>query len=614
MTGQDFSLDGRKVLRKGKISFYEGLNVLVGGNGSGKSSLLESIHLKHIGDENVKIATFSSGQNQNFEENHLVYLLGKRKELNDGDDIFPHSFYFDVNWAPILLVLATHLKATEIEADASGSRRYVPRGYCSSFLLSHGYCLDSLTFRMQLPEFYFKIFKRNNEFSESDFVQIVDILFNVDSVNETQKNFREKSVDVDSIDSSSLEELFTPVMSNELYFSIEKILQQISEGTKTEKIVKLLNFFQITSIDNSYVDLSTASVSVKRGEEAFRHGDLSDGEYQLLCTYAILDIFNDYYDYILLDEVDSHIHFSNLNPLWRSLNETTMTKIITSTHNPISLRYVSPERIKSLKQGECEDGLATLSSLGEIFDSYHTSKRTVALSFRNSETLILIDGIKDWKILCSLFKKVKENGYSSKFDDLRPYPLSSKRVSLNDSPDDKDKFVQLLGSVYSEELKGTELDDLKLKKIICIKDRDNESLQDRYVTGSGMCVVKEEENLVISPAKRIAVTKVFLHRREIENYLLCEKTLQDIDETHIIGTNLFGEGVNRSYIQERLGNEEVLATLDCKDFVSSKICHINSDEEKGFSEEKMNELVNSIPKEEISPYIALLHDYLSRRL
>ncbi|WP_369686215.1 AAA family ATPase [Photobacterium kishitanii] len=43
--------------------------------------------------------------------------------------------------------------------------------------------------------------------------------------------------------------------------------------------------------------------------------DLSDGEYQILFIYALLDLFDSEDTLFLLDEVDSHLHYKNIENL-----------------------------------------------------------------------------------------------------------------------------------------------------------------------------------------------------------------------------------------------------------------------------------------------------------
>ncbi|MFG1520347.1 hypothetical protein [Halobacteriovorax sp. ZH1_bin.1] len=612
----NISFQRRKILKEGSLRLKKGLNVLVGGNGSGKSSLLESIYINNISKEDVKIAVYSSGQNQNYSEFHNTFLLGKRDELNEGKEINPNSFYFDISWSPLLIILAIILKGMDEAQDENGAKHFTPKGLCSNYLMKNGYKLDGLYFKMNLPKFYLDIIDRNEDFISTVFVQLVDYFLDIDSAN-TKKPLKERSISIDKLSESNLDDNFSPIIGNQLYISIEKALELIPKATKREKIVQLLTFFQVASINDSYLSMNSFGINVKRSSETFRNLDISDGEYQLLNTFAILDIFSDYFDYIILDEVDSHVHVSNLVPLWEALNKVEATVAITSTHSPISLKYVSPERITSLSKGIPLAGLSGLSELQNIFDGVYTSKRTVALSFKNSETLVLIDGIKDWVILTKLFKKIKGTSYNSRFDEISPYALSSTKNNDKNKIDSKDNFVEFIKNTFLQEFADGGYENIKLKNIICIKDRDNESLKDRYQNSGNMHVIKDEEEITLSNRKKIKVTKIFLHRREIENYLLCPTIIPNISADDWSVKDYTGQEITKEEYHQKISNEEFISTLDCKKTLNPFFCNIGDNfkmEDRGFKENKLDLFLETIPNEEISPYVALLHDYIIRRL
>lgn len=181
MTQLNFSK--RKILNDGIVNFHDGLNVLVGGNGSGKSSLLEAVFTKYLETKEVKIIAFSSGQNQNFEEDYIRTLQRQRTFLNKGEINQLNSFYFDISWAPILLLMALFLKGTE-KVKEKEMTTYKAKGLVAKFMLDKGYSLSDISFVMKVPKFYLDLVKRIEDFASSDFVSVIDTIFDIDSINE----------------------------------------------------------------------------------------------------------------------------------------------------------------------------------------------------------------------------------------------------------------------------------------------------------------------------------------------------------------------------------------------------------------------------------------------
>ena len=83
---------------------------LIGENGSGKSSILQSVFEQRLAGrdhENLKVVCFSSGQNENYSEKFSAYL---KRERQAGRGLNLDCFYFDKSWSKLLIFLATAIK------------------------------------------------------------------------------------------------------------------------------------------------------------------------------------------------------------------------------------------------------------------------------------------------------------------------------------------------------------------------------------------------------------------------------------------------------------------------------------------------------------------------
>src|SRR5690606_22623037 len=108
-----------------------------------------------------------------------------------------------------------------------------------------------------------------------------------------------------------------------LSFNSDKAYQVFTH----KDINKIFSFFALST--NGWLsNFDLPEFDLKFKNFGFKH--LSDGEYQILSTYAIIDLFDNENTIFLLDEIDSHLYYKNLNKMWSILNQTQGV-IITTT-------------------------------------------------------------------------------------------------------------------------------------------------------------------------------------------------------------------------------------------------------------------------------------------
>jgi hypothetical protein len=66
---------------------------------------------------------------------------------------------------------------------------------------------------------------------------------------------------------------------------------------------------------SSNIDIESCGLYLQQNVEELEFEQLSDGEYQLLSIYALIDLFDSENTIFLFDEIDSHLHFNNINKL-----------------------------------------------------------------------------------------------------------------------------------------------------------------------------------------------------------------------------------------------------------------------------------------------------------
>ena len=289
---------------------FNGSNIctLIGGNGSGKSTILESIFSSYIDEENLqreqeeslrdtyRCITFSSGQNELFSKVFNDYERNLKRYKSDGNGVI-RSFYFDYGWSKLLIFFATSLKSN---------------GLVRKYLLEHDYInvienSDNSTF-MRMG---FRVRK-----------PLVDRIIN-DHNKEEHGEFVESSL-IRSLYLRYLEKIVRAKIDPDYSFSEKDYIRNITcrnvviKATEArlifnDNINEIFTFFaRATGTWLSNFELEEISLLFKNHLELRQ---LSDGEYQLLSIYALIDLFDDKNTIFLLDEVDSHLHYENIKKL-----------------------------------------------------------------------------------------------------------------------------------------------------------------------------------------------------------------------------------------------------------------------------------------------------------
>ena len=105
----DLNLVPNPLYDQPQILHVDKVATLIGENGSGKSSILQSIFNESIEQTNpqiIRTVCFSSGQNESFSKRFNEHVKQVRRR---GRTMTLSSFYYDKSWAKLLIFLATTL-------------------------------------------------------------------------------------------------------------------------------------------------------------------------------------------------------------------------------------------------------------------------------------------------------------------------------------------------------------------------------------------------------------------------------------------------------------------------------------------------------------------------
>lgn len=606
------------------------VTTLIGENGSGKSSILQSIFSQKLSQKEYidkKIVCFSSGQNEKFSNEFLRHI---RKTNSDENNLQFSCFYFDKSWSRLLIFLATALKKN---------------GKVREFLTSAGYAdevddLDSTTtlkiaFRLD-SQYVKQVEDALSREARGDMGTIRQTAFH-----RTLESFIENCVrqryDFDVPIKKEIFEIY-PKDLLEISFDTERL----EDGDESiSKFDPEIGFFIRASHNLNFLDKEASSLILKNknNDMPLELGDLSDGEFQILFLYAIMDLFDSEDTLFIFDEADSHLHFENVKKFWDSLKQIKGNTIST-THLLDSIYCVGVENIRVLNKGKVylpSDSNELIKRLAQLSNIKKSEFR--ALTYY--EKIVLIDDLNDWYIFRELYKKSKQTFgvpdqyFDELFDQVAAVKVNSGWNTHNC------KFAESKLGWVQNFTKFCEGLDIKTREIFLLCDRDN-----LPIDGIGT----EEFPLKVQGIKFNTDNIFKVHvlswrRREIKHYLLSRSALGEC--VAVLNNHNFPESAhlqklhNGDYLLERCGKEYnifletkeikkgTVTTLETKPAYNNYLASLPSDfvknilspfveeveqEPYGFNRGMFQEYISNIDHREISEDITNMYNFIIGKL
>lgn len=577
---------------------FDKIATFIGGNGSGKSTILKSIFdekLKGSLYEDFKVVCFSSGQNESYSERFAQYLNNERK---DKRALSLDCFYYDKSLAKLLIFLST-----------TGNQN----GLVRKFLRHNDYVVENefeeddstkISFDIKVDKAYVSLVgQAQKEEAQGNSDVMINKAYHL-----TLSNFINTLVD-ESYDFSQPIDLRTIQLSQS---ELSKVSFETDEHTSFDS--KIMFFTQ--AADNDYfvvkksLNLEFLKVIGSSGEDSkpLRLEDLSDGEYQLLFLYALIDLFDRENTLFLFDEADSHLHYKNIDHLWTTFNKIS-GRALTTTHLIDSISKSGIDKLKVVETGEIKSGekISYLSSrLKELSEINNTQLKAMSIA----ENIVFMDDEDDWVIFKQLaIRKLADT--EEKVTQMSSF-LNKFVVIKQESGFEKD--AQTFGHAKIKRLDNFvgylegHLHNTKNVYLIC--DRDEYLLNN---IGTEKCNLLVQNN----GTQKFNKNKLTSHllswkRREIKHYLVSPtalaNTVDDLNDRFDLGarTRLF-EGKTGDYDTSGKYNDK-LASIESsliKDIIDPYV-----KVEVGFCPNKAQDFVNRIPREEISEDIEDMYNYL----
>lgn len=604
-------LPGNVLHKEEQILKFDKIATFIGGNGSGKSSILKSIFEEKLKPESTyyqdyKIVCFSSGQNESYSNRFAQYLNTERR---DKSALSLDCFYYDKSLAKILIFLAT----------TSNSQ-----GLVRQFLKQNNYVVESefdedesttISFDVKVDKAYIgRVERAHSEEAKGN----TDVFTNK-AYHQTLSNFIHTLVDQTYDFTKPLEQKNITLSQDKL----SKVSFETDEHSSFDS--KVMFFTQAT--DNDYfvvkssfnIELVKVNNGGAQASTALHLEDLSDGEYQLLFLYALVDLFDRENTLFLLDEADSHLHYKNIQQLWQVFNGLS-GKVITTTHLLDSISKAGIDKLKVIEKGLIlnNDSAYKLTQRLETLSEIQSIQYKLVSMYKN---IVIMDHAHDWEIFKLLIFRKLGVDEESRVKILRTL---SSFICLSISSGFKEEFDKVkFGDNKITWLTNFENHfkylDCLTKNVFLICDLDDYPIA-LIGTPSEPMIVRKHDNFTPKKytdqkkpdSKSLASTSLLSwRRREIKHYLLSFSAL-----------GVIIEDINRKlHPQEQLkpsqngdlcdnGERNIsLAKMNSK-LVKAIVDPMVNRDGVGFCIEKTSEFVNRIPRNEISDDIVKMYNYL----
>ena len=570
---------------------------LIGENGSGKSSILQSIFSEGLSNGNqtgLRTVCFSSGQNESFSKQFNEYVKKVRRR---GKSMALSSFYYDKTWSRLLVFLATSL---------------VRDGKVRNFLLEKGYAEESPDINRDDTtsklSFSFRVDKR--------YAQRVQDALKVEEAGEkytlrqTPFNRSLESFIEELIDSEYLFEGKLPNQRVEL--SPYDLLSVKFARVNPDEDLDEVDFgddpsisFLTQAVNGNFINKRSFELRLLGNIEL---DDLSDGEYQLLFLYALIDLFDAPDTLFLLDEADSHLHYKNVEKLWTLLHGI-QGNAITTTHllDSISAKENRIEHLKVVESGRINED----NKIKQLINRLGILSRVKSVEFEvcgKLPNIAMLDDENDWAIFIKLSQQ-------KGLDVSRLLPISPLKKSSSYTNDEdtlgeaKVNWVKALSSSESQ---------VFTRKIFLVCDRD-EAIPNWKPNGvqlAGRTYGTLVSSIKWAQGHDVDTFLLAWKRREIKHYLLSYTALSHHDRINTINN-------------DRLAARFHLRQHDCADndgirrlpseFVKAAthdlINELEGDEEaKGLCMDKLQAYIDLIPPKEISEDITNMYNFIIGKL
>ena len=568
----------------------------VGENGCGKSAILESIFTDHLDDnqEETRLITFSSGNNESFSSIFQNSIRSKQRfVVNNSDDEEKfenaiNAFYFDEGWVRLLIFFATALKREGKTIEFLKSKELIDTN-------ADGVDISTkIGFPFRVRKYY------NDKIVYAVEQEAEDFELEQKSIRKTFfHQFLSKLTEKIHSADFDFETENSRIVKSWKWFQAKDAALVL--GTDTNKI---FSFLAWASLHNQFIFKDECGLYFKGDLEL---NQLSDGEHQLLAIYSLIDLFDSENTLFLLDEVDSHLYYRNIQKLWNVFGEID-GKVITTTHSADSIILNEFTNIKLVQRGKIEEDTVANQILDRLESLSAGGNYKLSIAGK-VKYLALVEDYFDWFIFLELCKK-KIPDFDLNIQQQIHYIKCSSGFS---------NYAQRFGSSKLDWVDSFKKHHANpnTNTIFLVCDRDNLSIDD--VQDSGLVLnsaaTGRQNRINLRGAGNKAAYLLSWKRREIENYLLSHTMLTAHGKLAEINQHL--APINQLRSEEPCDNVDV-RNLDVKTmlqplYLKDGLAVIPTDE-SGVDYNKLSAIIAEIPVNEISNDIVNIYNFIKGKI
>lgn len=578
------------------------VTTFVGENGCGKSAILESIFKKYLIDtqSNTQLIAFSSGNNESFSSifqnnfRNIQRLVVDDLNYNETEDASEridnviNTMYFDPSWVRFLIFFASSLKRDGKVIEYLKSKGLVDTNEDGDDITTY------IGFPFRIRKYYSN--QINNAREE-------------EAINPEHRSIRRTFLHqyltrltehINGENNFDIEEEGARIVKTWKWFLAKDVPFVLGNDSN-----KIFSFFAWASLNDNFIFRNDCVLHFKNDLEL---NQLSDGEHQLLAIYALMDLFDSDTTLFLLDEVDSHLYYRNIQKVWDVFSSIN-GKVITTTHSADSIILNEFSNIKLVEKGKIESNTVANKILDrlESLSSGGNYKLSVAGKVKY---LALVEDYFDWFIFLELCKR-KIPDFDLNIQQQIHYIKCSSGFHNNGEVFGGQK-IEWVNSFNRHNTNSL------TKSIFLLCDRDNLPITDVLNTGLviNVPISNRKNKIQLNGAgnNRYAYLMSW-KRREIENYLLSFTLLSQHGKIDQI--NAFLASANQLVEGSPCDNNDV-RNLDVKKMLQSLYLKDNLDfvptDESGVDYNKLLTIIRQIPVEEISEDIKNAYDFIIGRI
>ena len=561
---------------------------LIGENGSGKSTILESIFNKYIEEDDKKVICFTSGQNELFYSIFDKHKQQSNKFKPDENNII-NSFYFDYWWVRFLVFFAVTIKRN---------------GKVKQYFDEKNYDLSSLSI-----DFKFRVRKPYINQIKNELQRESNGEFAIESKRRTiHYNLLLKLINKKINADYDFDEINNNIVKRTLSLNITEARNIF--GNEANKIFTFLSHATMGWLSN--IDIESCGLYLQQNVEELEFEQLSDGEYQLLSIYALIDLFDSENTIFLFDEIDSHLHFNNINKLWDILKSIN-GKVITTTHISESILNNDFNSISYIEKGKIVNDLVPKKILEKISNVVNQEKFIYQICSK-LENIVLIDDESDWEIFKELAKiKIGEEAITLLKDIVAIKETSSYNSDFQLFGNEKIEFTK---NIKAYSLANT----INLKNIFMICDLDEYAVSN--IGLNHQCIVTDKLRPSINEIQKFNNNETSSYllswkRREILHYMISCSMLKEYNKIKEL-KKIANYITEKKFINKNFDDDNNIKTAPkskvkfIKQLMSKENGDVDADNWTDY--DKLKQIISKIPANEISEDIVKMYEFIKSKV